>query len=63
MLDLLGLLVLLGLLTLLSLLDLLGLLHLLGLLARIISILNKKTHTIYRKGHLPPQDLKLSMIF
>ena len=71
LLDMLGLLVgLLDLLGLLGLLDLLGLLvsvlgllGLIGSLTGMLSILNKKTHEIYRKWHLPPQILKLSMIF
>ena len=34
-----------------------------GSIAGMLSILNRKNLKIYRKGNLPPQELKLSMIF
>ena len=53
----------LGLLDMLGLFDFLGFFGLIGLLAGMISILNKKSHEIYRKRHLPMRVLKFSMIF
>ena len=63
LLGLLSLLYLLGLLDMLGLFDFLGFFGLIGLLAGMISILIKKSHEIYRKGHLPMRVLKLRMIF